>query len=257
MDLLEAWARFEPHSQPFVLDADRHLLLSERSITATVTHRDWREAYQAPDFCEPGDTRLHLGLLPMPFVGDVRSATVYVLLLNPGLGPHDYYGESEVPAYRSALLANLKQSVESDRAQFVFLDPQFGWHGGFDWWHSKLAKLIDHLSSMWHVSFCEARRRLGRALASIELLPYHSSAFRDSGRWLQNLPSAALARAFAAQHVVSRVRSGEAIAIVTRKVAYWDLPDLDGIVTYSPTEARSAHLTPESPGGRAIIRHLR
>ncbi len=59
--------------------------------------------------------------------------------MNPGPGPHDYYGEYEVPKYRAALLANLKQGPPTP---FLFLDPQFAWHGGFDWWQEKLAKVI-------------------------------------------------------------------------------------------------------------------
>ena len=44
----------------------------------------------------------------MPFVGDLQSADVFLVLLNPGLGPLDYYGEEKnEPGYREALLANL------------------------------------------------------------------------------------------------------------------------------------------------------
>ena len=181
---------------------------------------------------------------------------MYILLLNPGLGPQDYYGEFEVPLYRDALLRSLKQSFSGDAIPFLFLDPRFAWNGGFDWWHGKLAGVIDYLAMQWKLSFSDTRRRLGKVLASIELFPYHSASFKDSGRWLNTLSSVALARAFAKETIVRRVVAGEAIAIVTRRVADWNLPDMPGIVTYTPAQARGAHLTPDSPGGRAIIRHL-
>jgi hypothetical protein len=256
MNLLDAWAQFQPELPPFVLDDDRAQLPTNPASGSCVVHKDWDSAIRATDFCVPGDTRLHLGLLPIPFVGDLRRAKIYILLLNPGLGPHDYYGESEVPAYRNALLRNLKQSFRGRTIPFLFLDPQFAWHGGFGWWHGKLSAVIDHLSSHWRTAFSEARSRLGQVLAAIELFPYHSASFKDSGQWLTSLPSVKLAQAFVKEIVVDRVKSGDAIAIVTRRVNDWDLPNIPGVVTYTPAQARAAHLTPESPGGRAIIRHL-
>ncbi len=257
MNLLDSWANWHPASAPHVLDGDREILNSERSARAVVTYQSWCQASTASDFCAPGDRRLHLGLLPLPFSGDVRHATVYILLLNPGLGPDDYYGEYEVPKYRETLLANLKQeSHDASRIPFPFLDPQFAWHGGFNWWHGKLAKVIERLASARRISFSEARSRLSSVIASIELIPYHSPAFRDAGGWVRNLRSVDLARQFVADFVLPRVRSGEAIVIATRKVTAWDLPEHPGVVTYSVTQARAAHLTPDSPGGRAILRHL-
>jgi hypothetical protein len=61
-----------------------------------VTLGGWLEAYRSLDYCASHDRRLHLGLLPQPFFGDLRRASIYVLLLNPGLGPDDYYDEYEV-----------------------------------------------------------------------------------------------------------------------------------------------------------------
>ena len=256
MDLLEAWASWESDAPPLVLDDDLRVLQRPRSRWALVNHSGWQDAVVQPDFCAPNDTRLHLGLLPQPFIGDVRNASVYVLLLNPGLAPSDYYGEYEVQEYRAALSANLKQRSSDGAIPFLFLDPRFAWHGGFTWWHGKLAKVIAQLSIAWDVSFAEARARLGSALASIELIPYHSAAFRDQGGWLKELHSVTLARAFVGDFVLPRVERGQAIVIVTRKVAVWDLPKHPGVVAYSPSQARAAHLTPESPGGTAILKHL-
>ena len=255
-NLLQAWARWRPSSPPFVLDLDSERLKALQGARRIVVWRSWKEATQAPDFCAPGDTRLHLGLLPFPFCGNLERASIYILLLNPGLGPHDYYGEYEVPEYRAALLANLLQQPRSGTTPFLFLDPQFAWHGGFDWWHGKLEKVIQRLAIGWEVSFAEARERLGSTLACIELLPYHSSMFKDTGGWLGKLRSVDLARTFVREYVLPRVQRDQAIVIVTRKVSAWNLPEIDGVVTYSPAQARAAHLTPASPGGRAILDHL-
>ena len=256
MELLTEWKAWRVGSPPHALDADRTLLSTGRSAIAIKLRLSWREAYSADDFAAPGDTSLHLGLLPQPFIGDLRRARIFLLLLNPGLGPDDYYGENEVPEFRNALLANLGQDFAGNPYPFLFLDPKYSWHGGFDWWHTKLARVIDQLAKSMSTSFATARRRLASEIASIELLPYHSASFRDADHWLKKLPSVALARKFVAQVVMERVRSGEAIVIVTRKAREWNLPLEDGVVVYSAGEARAAHLTPTSRGGKAILDFL-
>ena len=225
MTLLDTWAAYRPNSAPYVLPDDRRFLRSERAPI-----RSWRQACRAPDFEAPDDSRLHLGLLPQPFIGDLRRASIYVLLLNPGLGATDYFGEYEVPAFRQALVANLRQAREREPRPFLFLDPRFAWHGGFAWWHRKLAKVIEHLAQVWHVPFAEARSRLAGTMASIEMFPYHSASFRDAGAWLRSLPSVRLAQAYVATYVLRRVRSGKAIVIVTRKARHWKVARQPGVV---------------------------
>lgn len=255
-DLLWEWANWSSSSLPFILEADRAILDSTQRSPAFVTFHNWREAYGAPDFCAPKDHRLHLGLLPQPFFGNLRRASIYVLLLNPGLGPHDYFGEYEVPEYRRALLANLRQDFGTGLEPFLFLNPRYSWHGGFGWWHGKLSGVIDTLAKSWSVPFSEARDRLARELASIELVPYHSSSFRNTRGLLRGLQSVALARAYVHDVVLPRVRRGKAIVIVTRQASVWNLPKHSGIVRYSGQQARAAHLSPNSPGGKAILKHM-
>ena len=254
--LLDAWARWKPRRAPFLLDTDREAFRSRRSRDSTVTRTSCRKAIRASDFAAPGDTRVHLGLLPQPFVGDLRRAKVYILLLNPGLGSGNYFAEYEVPAFRKAILSTIRQRFTGKAPRFLFLDPRFAWDGGFQWWHGKLARVIERLAKRWKVPYARARTRLANSLASIELFPYHSASFRDGDRWLRNLTSVTLARNFVHDVVLPRVRSGKAILIVTRKLAAWRLPRCRGVVRYRASEARAAHLTPESRGGKAILRHL-
>jgi len=253
VDLLTEWATWAPQNAPLVLDADRQILESRESGVVTVA--DWQTAYASDDFGKPGDRRLHLGLIPQPFIGDLRNASVYILLLNPGLSPTDYYGET-VPSFQSALFANLKQEFGPSRYPFIFLDPQFAWHGGFTWWHSKLAAVIASLATAWDVSFAAARRCLGTTLASIELVPYHSASFKDGGGWLRNLQSVALAQSFVKDVVLPRAQRGNAVVIVTRQVQVWGITPQKGVVLYNQGQARAAHLTPNSPGGEAICHFL-
>lgn len=256
MSMLDEWASWDSKEAPYVFDGDRSVLNPQVANRALLTRGNWSEAYQDPDFCAPGDTRLHLGLLPQPFFGDLRNASIYVLLLNPGLSPDDYYAEYEVPAYREAIRSNLRQDPGAAPGSFLFLDPRFGWHAGFHWWNRKLSAVIQKIVVAKNTSTAEARSLLATKIASIEMVPYHSATFKDSGRWVERLESARLAREFVRDFVLPRVRAGEAIIIATRQVAAWNLPQHPGIVVYSPGESRAAHLTPDSRGGRAILRHL-
>src|SRR5258708_18252783 len=194
--LLEEWAQWQPSSPPFVLDADMKWLASARCARSVLITHTWEQSVSADDFGAPGDTRLHLGVLPQPFFGVLRRASIFILLLNPGVGPSDYYGEHKVPEFRSAMLRNLTQQFAPSEVPFLFLDPRFSWHGGFEWWHSKFAHIIGRLAHAWEVSYSQARYRLAQTLASIELLPYHSAIFSDPDHLLTNLPSVRLARDF-------------------------------------------------------------
>jgi hypothetical protein len=177
-------------------------------------------------------------------------------MLNPGLGPWDYYGEHEVPDYCQALLANLRQELRARPYPFLFLDPQFGWHGGYTWWYGKFAGIIEALAQRWDSSIADAPRALSNEIASVELFPYHSASFRDADGWLRvrrRLQSVALAHAFVNETVLPRVSRGDAIVIVARRVRDWALSPAPGIILYTSSQARAAHITPNSSGGKAVL----
>jgi hypothetical protein len=255
LNLLQEWSNWQASRPPFVLKLDKAALGSKRNARRIVTIESWPKASRARDFGAPKDSRLHLGLLPQPFLGDLRRASIYILGLNPGLGPGDYYAEYKVPKFRKALLANLKQKFKRDSLPFLFLDPQYAWHGGFAWWHRKLADVIARLAQTRKEEFAKARAYLARELASIELVAYHSS--KSAGGWVRRLPFVSLARAFVHDFVIPRVRRGEAVAIAIRQEKIWGLPKEIGFVSYTSQEALAASLSAHSRGGRAILQHLR
>ena len=257
MDLLNEWSKWNPDSYPYMLEADAQFLKSHQSEICFCPERN-------PDFCS-NDMRLHLGVLPTPFMGDMLNASVYVLMLNPGLDKRDYEWD-EKPCYREAVLASLKQERLEGTLPFLFLDTKFAGHAGFGQWHRKygLEKLILELARKRGVSTEEARSELGKKLAVIQLVPYHSDKFSQK-RWLGRLPSVRLAQKFVQQTAIKRVRAKQAIVIAMRGVRHWnkyleDLTEEQGVIRYDPKRfARSTSLNPhaeKSPGGCAILRHL-
>lgn len=257
MNLLTSWAKWKPKNSNYAVEGDREYLKSPKSTEAITLINGWHQATRNPDFCRPGDTKIHLGLIPQPFCGNVGKATIYLLFLNPGLGPSDYYGEYEVPAYRKALLNNLKQNFSDKQPSFMFLDPRFAWHEGFQWWHGKLRSVIEEMSNRFNIPYAEARSLLADQLASIELFPYHSASFKDADNWIKKLTSVQLARSFVHDYIVPRAKSGKAIIIATRAVKMWDLPEHPNIICYEGGHARAAHLSASSKGGKAILEHVR
>lgn len=249
--LFAEWKKFQPEKAPYVLQGDEKILSDPKLFCRFM---GWDQFVAAPDFGAPGQSQLHLDLLPVPFVGNLKSASVFLLMLNPGFGPHDYFGEYNVPEYRTALLNNLRQGRDNS---FMFLDPHFSWHGGFGYWHTKLQDIIAAFTESTSTSYGKARLFFQSRIAALELAPYHSVNFTVPTRVFNSLRSVQLARAFVHDELLPRAKSGECLLVVTRAVKHWGLPSLGNIVAYSPTEARSAHLSVKSRGGSAILKFLR
>lgn len=216
--------------------------------------RPWTEYASQPDFGVPDGGRLHLGLIPLPFVGNPMSARAFILLLNPGLDPIDYHAELGVPAYRAALLANLRQA-DSSRGM-LSLDPEFAWHGGYRYWHGRLARVISAVGAELKLSYGEARQVVQRELCVMEVFPYHSVTWRLPARIAARLRPAALARRFVHEVVLPRAQARDALVVVTRQAPAWGLTAGPGVVVYEGMARRAAHLGPDSAGGRALIKHL-
>ena len=163
------------------------------------------------------------------------------------------------------MLANLQQERVGGVLPFLFLDRQFDWHDGFRYWNINvgLAKTIQEMAERQCITEAEARIEVGNQLAVIQLFPYHSANAPNGTERLKNLPSVKKVGRFVQETVTERVREGQAIAIVIRRVKVWDqylpgdLGEEQGVFrSASAGEARMANLRPSSRGGRAILRHL-
>ena len=266
MDLLNEWSKWNPTHPPYILDADAELVVKNPwSRNRVILDIPADKLVYKRD-----DKRLHLGLLPTPFMGDMLNASVYVLMLNTGLyldqrSDKGDYTWDEKPYYRKTVLVSLKQERLDGVLPFLFLDTKFAGHAGSYHWHRKcgLEKLIRELARERGVSTEEARSELGNKLAVIQLVPYHSASFNEV--WLSRLPSVHLAGDFVQQTAIKRVRAKQAIVIAMRGVRHWnkyleDLTEEQGVIRYDPKRfARSTSLNPhaeKSSGGRAILRHL-
>lgn len=136
-DLISFWKSCRFERPPFVHPKDRDKLTEilkpkKRKIleknglgSQESNHRSFR-GYLFGERFKPDDDGLHLSLLPVPYVGNLRKASVVVLMLNPGFNYSDYWAESDeckIPEFRKRLKANLKQSFNGVEYPFLFLDP--------------------------------------------------------------------------------------------------------------------------------------
>lgn len=256
LSLVEAWRGFSPCKGCNLLEGDERLLQPHKGRRLAHRCASFEEYIQDPDFTASDARRLHLGLLPVPFMGNLASARIFILMLNPGFDELDYFAEDSSREFRTALLDSLYQRIRPDDFPMVCLNPRFSWHGGYQCWTGKLNGVLRTLCRQRRCTWTDALRFLSRNVACIELFPYHSRSFGLPAPIKGSLRSAQLAKRYVHEVVLPRVAAGSAGIIVARKSREWDLPRHKNIVVYSPSESRAAHLTLGSPGGHILAKFL-
>jgi hypothetical protein len=248
-DLIEAWRRCNLEAPPHVFPGDEELLSD-----FAIIHQSFDEYVNSPQFGAP-DKRFHTGLLPLPFAGNLERASIFILMLNPGLSAGDYFAEERVLAFRQAHIRMLRQENAADEFPFIFLNPAFAWHPGAMYWQKKFHSIVKAIQQRRRTSYQQAMRILSGNLACLELVPYHSKSF-GAGSLLEKLPSVQMMRKFVQDVLIPKARADQAVVIVTRQASMWQLPAHRNIVIYQGGETRAAHLTMSSRGGQAIAERL-
>jgi hypothetical protein len=204
------------------------------------------------------DGNLDFSLYPIPYVGDLRKAKIVILMLNPGLRFDTYWAESRMPEFRKRLEANLRQDFHGIDFPFFCLDPELCWYGGFVWWESKLRDVISLVAKKhFRGSYLRALRDLSKKLACVELIPYHSSSFKDHVL-IGQLPSAKMALRMVTKDLVPDAEAGRRTIIVTRQIRSWGFDPRAthsaNVVLYEGGHTRGASLGPNSRDGKAILK---
>lgn len=250
-NLIEGWRNCNLESLPYLFpDDEKHFL----GFSDSKTYHSFDEYVASSEFGIP-DINLHLGLLPLPFAGNLEKASIFILMLNPGLSAGDYFAEQRVVEFRNAHIRSLRQENADDEFPFIFLNPAFAWHPGFGYWQKKFHNIIDEIRIQSNVTYQQAMSILSKRLACLELMPYHSKSF-GTGSLLNKLPSVKVMRNYVQEVVIPKAKTDKVIIIATRQVKMWQLPEHKNIVMYEGGETRSAHLTISSRGGEAIAKNL-
>jgi len=125
--IIEQWRRCQLESGPYLLDGDKHLLKYRKKY---VFYKTFNEFIQSEEF-GLSNAKFHLGLIPIPYMGNIQDSSIFILMSNPGLSNIDYHAEQYNAVYKDALKNNLRQENIDTRFPFVCLNPEFSWHAGF------------------------------------------------------------------------------------------------------------------------------
>lgn len=253
-ELIDFW-QCELNSPPFAHPKDLDVLRSNPRWIANDDPTDFASYIKSKRFEDATDDRLHLSLLPVPYVGNIRNAEIVILLLNPGFQYSDYWSETNNPEFRKRLKQNLQQSFDAVEFPFLFLDPQFCWPSGFMWWEKKLRDVLKEIAlRKFSGNYHAALHDLSQRLACVELIPYHSRTFKDH-KLISLLPSIQTAKRFVQTSLVQDAVSMKRTLIATRQVKEWGITKSHpNVVTYDGGHARGASLGVKSKGGNAILK---
>ena len=212
----------------------------------------YAEFIKSEDFGK-ASSDFHLGLIPQPYIGNLASAKVFILMLNPGFSPGDYYAQEHSATFKQARIANLEQKNEADDHPFFYLNPEFAWTAGGQWWQSKLRSITNELVKKNQLSFREALRHISQHLACLELCPYFSKEYSKPKLPLVSIEAA---RNYVQSTVAEKCQADDAIAVVTRQVKEWGLSKTKNVICLEASQARGAHLTMNTEAGNRIYQKL-
>ena len=236
---------------PLVLPADRPILSEEEEHFCN--YRSFEEFAASPELDAKVDRKIHLGLVPVPFVGSLATSRVFILMLNPGLNPGDYATE-ENRGFRSALVENLGQQEKQAEYPFLFLDPKWAWAHGSGYWTNKLRDVIDVVQHRCQLNYRDALSYVSQRISVLQYLPYHSRDYKLPSRIDSNLPSCQNAVSYVNELLLPRARQGEIGIVVARSAKKWGIENYeDGVVVYRGSEARSASLSLKNRGGGLML----
>jgi hypothetical protein len=206
----------------------------------------------AMDRAEGFDT----GFMPYPYVGDIRAADVWVLMLNSNIGPADAKQEAE-PYFADRLRTNLKQDLGAYEHPMLSLDPKLRDTGTYEYYNKRngLTKLVAELAKRSGATENASRRELARRLAVVQLFPYRSISGVPQNLLGEALASVRMARAAVAEALKSK------LVVVPRSARNWGFEygvREGNLFTFKADQARSASLQPGDAcgGGDTILSRL-
>ena len=218
--LLDEWRSAPLTVPPYFLPGDHDLLRAQGAFEDTnpqVTTGSNRGGARIEE-------RFQLGLLPIPFQGDIRNAVVYLLMINPASrGTTEELEAESRPEWRMHLMQNIRQ--EADR-EFPFFSLNPDYPLGYSYWYPRLRWLVSayELSGM---SRTDALKQVSKLFCAVEIVPYFSR--RAPSIFLSNDPPSQLhSSRLVINHVVNevlpRANAGQALVVVGRKTGLWGLP---------------------------------
>lgn len=224
-------------------------------ISESVFYKDFEAYLSSDNYCdEDSKKKIHTGLIPAPYCGNLRTAKIFVLFLNPGFEESNYLDEAD-PKVKNSLIETLQQNFsENQDFPYFTLNPRFSNLDGAKWIRKKMDGVIQAVCKETGRKYKDVLKTLSQNLVSVELFPYHSASFSYKKEY-EKMSSVAAVREYV-ECLKERAKNGEITLIVTRAADKWNVEESDNIVVYKGSECQSASLSESSKGGRAIKEKL-
>jgi hypothetical protein len=81
IELVDFWKNCDLSQAPYIHDADRPYIDAATNVSKVIL-RSHREFVAHSTFGDENDSSLHLGLLPVPFQGNLSKADIFIIMLN-------------------------------------------------------------------------------------------------------------------------------------------------------------------------------
>lgn len=253
LELIESWRGTSLKRPPYVHKDDR-ILFSPDAKGNVCIYKDVDEYIRSEDFGAEKERKLHLGLLPVPYSGNLSQANVFILMLNPGLSNPNlaYYIQQHDGLQNS--LAGIYQDGFNKKYPLGGLNPSLMWRSNY--WRSKLDDIVRLAMEKRQMDYRRALTFVAQRVAVLQLYPYRSANFGLPRRTRRELRSSQLIVNFVRACLLPEAESGKVLIVVTRKAKSWHLHPKKNVIVYDGPESRSAHLSLKSRGGKAIAKHL-
>jgi hypothetical protein len=119
-DMVEGWQKCLAGSLPYLYAGDRPR--DDKTYQKYFVEYPSLQACVRDEGLGPSKNKLmHVSLIPQPYFGRLQTATIVMLMANPGLGPHDYFAEESDPDFKQALVNNLVQQDFDEGFPFLSL----------------------------------------------------------------------------------------------------------------------------------------
>lgn len=189
-ELINFWRNLDLNNRPFIHPGDQDALMDINQLNVS-----FDEFVGNPDYLFGENEQIQTGLLPSPYTGNLKKASLFILMIKPGFHANDYYSEYNCTEFRNALMNNLKQENFDEDYPFLYLNPLFSHTSEGDYWLRKFKQVIGHLkNNIDGVSYEEILKLISKNVCALELFPYHSKNFRLSQKRMNNCASVGLVK---------------------------------------------------------------
>jgi hypothetical protein len=219
IDLLEEnpWTDFEYQDDDNYLDKDEDAVKKQN------------KRFQKDHSRRKKNLTIHTKLCPMPFVGDIFNAKVYILQANPGLmlpplAKEPVPIEKRNKDFKNLIENCLKLKFEDMSYPFYFLDPKI-WHiNGSVWWRNNLEPILQRLAEdkgdietdgilKEGIEPEKYYRHLATSICAIEIHGYRSRKFRE--------PDPPIPSSKYNYRIVKHAMENRKVIVLTRSEDWW------------------------------------